>query len=159
VRQIAPDLKALNVSNNLMEILNYMKISKLIQTSGQPKPEEFELIRLSGVETIINLAMPDSDSAISNEGELVSKNNMNYIHIPVVWQKPKKDQFNLFKSVMEFHKEKSIWVHCALNWRVSSFIYLYRTKSLGVPESEANKLLTSVWEPNETWSKFISNNV
>jgi protein tyrosine phosphatase (PTP) superfamily phosphohydrolase (DUF442 family) len=141
-----------------MDILNYVKVSDLIQTSGQPSSEAFANIRETGVETVINLSMPDHETAISNEGELVTTNGMNYIHIPVVWQSPKQTQLALFQSIMQAHQHKSIWVHCALNRRVSCFIYLYRTQYLGVPASVAKETLVSVWDPDATWSTFIANN-
>jgi protein tyrosine phosphatase (PTP) superfamily phosphohydrolase (DUF442 family) len=138
-----------------MNILNYLKINDHLQTSGQPKADEFKSIAEAGVNTVINLAMPDSDTAIANEGELVSSEGMNYIHIPVVWQQPKVEQFELFAQILEYHKDKSVWVHCALNWRVSSFIYLYRTKCLIVGKDEAWKTMEKLWTPNEVWSEFI----
>ncbi len=141
-----------------MKILNYLKINDYIQTSGQPKADEIRIIAETGVTTIINLAMPDSDTAIANEGELVSSAGMNYIHIPVVWQKPKVEQFELFAQILEYHKDKSIWVHCALNWRVSSFIYIYRTKYLNVEKAEAWRTMQKLWTPNEVWTEFIEKN-
>lgn len=141
-----------------MNIKNYVKVSDNIHTSGQPKENEFQSIADLGVETVINLAMPDSDAAIKNEGELVTQLGMSYIHIPVVWDEPKIEQFELFSTIMQRHIDKKIWIHCALNWRVSSFIYLYRTKYLGVSEAEAKETLTSIWEPNDVWSEFIANN-
>lgn len=141
-----------------MEIVNYLKISDHIQTSGQPKEDEFELIRATGVDTVVNLAMPDSKTAIVNEGELVTKNGMNYIHIPVVWKSPTTEQFELFFSIMSLHADKSIWTHCALNWRVASFIFLYRTKKLGIPQEEALKSLEKIWTPDEVWTTFLEKN-
>lgn len=141
-----------------MEIVNYLKISDYIQTSGQPKENEFELIKATGVDTVVNLAMPDSKAAIVNEGELVTKNNMNYIHIPVVWTSPTVEQFELFSSILAYHSDKKIWIHCALNWRVASFIFLYRTKKLGVPQEEALKSLEKIWSPDAVWATFLKKN-
>ena len=141
-----------------MDIVNYLKISGNIQTSGQPKENEFELIRATGVDTLVNLAMPDSKTAIVNEGEIVTKNGMNYIHIPVVWTSPKTEQFEFFSSILSLHSDKSIWIHCALNWRVASFVFLYRTKKLGVPQEEALKSLEKIWSPNEVWTTFLEKN-
>lgn len=141
-----------------MNIVNYMKISDLIQTSGQPKSEDFGLICKTGVETVINLALPDHEEAIPHEGKLVTGYGMNYIHIPVVWQSPKPEQYLLFQSIMQAHRDTGVWVHCALNWRVASFIYLYRTQCLGVSEMEARETLAEVWEPNDVWSAFIESN-
>lgn len=138
-----------------MEIKNYIKVSEYIHTSGQPKKGQFGHIADLGVKTVVNLAMPDSDNAIADEGKIVASNKMNYIHIPVVWEAPEVYQFNLFRAILNLHKTEKIWVHCALNWRVSSFIYLYKIVELGESESEAYSHLTVVWKPNKVWSAFF----
>ena len=56
-----------------MDIINYLKIKEGIQTSGQPKEDDFALIRETGVNTVINLAMHDSETALTNEGEVVCR--------------------------------------------------------------------------------------
>lgn len=141
-----------------MTIINYRKITDHIHTSGQPNEEEFAQISALGVETVINLAMPDSKGAIANEGQFVSQNGMNYIHIPVVWEAPRDEQFTLFSSLMDLHSGKGIHVHCALNWRVSSFVYMYRTKVLGHDQGESSKAMEEIWQPNEVWTDFMKRN-
>lgn len=141
-----------------MSMINYRKITDHIHTSGQPKEEEFARIRALGVETVINLAMPDSKGAIANEGKLVAENGMNYVHIPVVWEDPRDEQFALFSSLMDLHAEKGIHIHCALNWRVSSFVFMYRTKVLGHDKAEARKAMEEIWQPNEIWTDFMKRN-
>lgn len=141
-----------------MSLLNYQKIGEHIHTSGQPQEDEFAQVRALGVETVINLAMPDSKGALVNEGQFVSQNGMNYIHIPVVWNAPKAEQFEFFSSLMDLHANKGVLVHCALNWRGSSFAYLYRTKVLGHDKDEARKAMEEIWEPNEIWTKFMEEN-
>jgi hypothetical protein len=63
--------------------------------------------------------------------------------------------FNQFCDVMDNHKDKPIFVHCAMNMRVSAFMYLYRYLKLGVPVSEAYSAMKTIWEPNATWQQFI----
>lgn len=141
-----------------MSIINYKKISDHIHTSGQPQEDEFAQIGALGVKTIINLAMPDSKGALANEGRLVSQNGMNYVHIPVVWEAPKPEQFDLFSSLMDQHADRGVLIHCALNWRVSSFVFMYRTKVLGHDKAEARKIMEEIWEPNEIWTEFMEKN-
>ncbi len=138
-----------------MNIKNYVQITENIHTSGQPTAEDFELIACMGIETVVNLAMPDSDGAIPDEGAIVTRLGMNYVHVPVVWQKPTQAQFELFVSIMQFHQKRKIWVHCALNWRVSAFFYLYKTKYLGSDPQSAREALLEMWELDEVWSQFI----
>ena len=92
---------------------------------------------------------------LPNEGQIVSTLGMNYLHIPVVWTQPKRHQYDLFESVLNVNRAKKVWVHCALNFRVSCFIYLYKVHNLDVNKQEAYAELRKMWEPNETWSTFI----
>lgn len=141
-----------------MDILNYVKVNDWIHTSGQPTAEQFSAIQQTGTKTVINLAMPDHKTAIANEGEIVTSLGMNFLHIPVVWDAPKTEQYQLFQHVMQAHNQQSIWIHCALNWRVSCFMYLYKTGCLGIPKDQAEDDLLSIWEPNEVWRQFIESN-
>ncbi len=63
--------------------------------------------------------------------------------------------FTQFCDVMEAHKDQPIFVHCAMNMRVSAFMYLYPHLKLEVPASEARATMTTIWEPNATWQQFI----
>lgn len=138
-----------------MDIKNYVKVSEQLHTSGQPLEHEFARIASMGIRTLINLAMPDSDTAIANEGQLVTAQGMNYVHIPVVWKDPKPEQFDLFCAILAAHPDDKVWVHCALNWRVSTFVYLYKRKALGVSHDDAWPALLEVWDPNQDWLDFI----
>ncbi len=136
-------------------IRNYLKIEENMASSGQPDAHQFNEIAQLGFDSVINLAMPSSDYAIANEGELVTSSGMSYIHIPVVWEAPREKQFALFAAVLRQHEGAKVWVHCALNMRVSVFVYLYRCLRLGVPKEEARRSLEAIWTPNKVWSDFI----
>jgi protein tyrosine phosphatase (PTP) superfamily phosphohydrolase (DUF442 family) len=135
-------------------ILNYRYISQKLATGGQPKAGEFEFIRESGYQTVINLAPLNSSNALANEQEIVTNLGIEYINIPVIWDHPTIEDLSHFCRIMETSKEP-IFVHCAMNMRVSAFVYLYRRLILGISESEAYSALTSIWQPNSTWQKFI----
>ncbi|AFY36805.1 Beta-lactamase hydrolase-family protein [[Leptolyngbya] sp. PCC 7376] len=139
-----------------MDILNYLQVNDGLATSGQPRAEQFAEIANLEYRTVINLALPTSDDAIAHEGELVTAQDMNYIHIPVIWEKPELSQYQLFCVVMEAHKPFKVWVHCAKNMRVSCFVALYGMKYLGFSDKEAASLISKIWQPNEVWSQFMS---
>ena len=138
-----------------MNIVNFLQIDESIASSGQPDRNDFGQIAALGYKTIINLAMPTSDKAIADEGALVTRAGMNYVHIPVEWEAPARHQFEFFSSIMAAQGSQKTWVHCALNMRASSFIYLYRRSHLGVEKSVAQASLTKIWQPNEVWSGYI----
>lgn len=138
-----------------MDIVNYLKISDLISTSGQPRAEHFRDIAGQGFKTVINLALPTSDYALPDEGALVTGLGMNYIHIPVLWESPRTEQYETFAALLKANSLDKVWVHCVMNMRVSCFLYLYHRKVEGMPEPEARALMRKIWEPNETWRKFL----
>ena len=56
----------------LNEITNFVQLTEDIGTSGQPRPEQFNEIADDGYAAVVNLALPTSDHAISDEGSLVT---------------------------------------------------------------------------------------
>lgn len=140
--------------NKLANIYNFLQIDDAIATSGQPKAEEFEEIKNSGYQTVINLALTNSSNALDNEPEIVKSRGMEYIHIPVIWEKPTLKDFQTFVKVIDDNPERKLFVHCAANKRVSVFIYLYRLQK-GVDRALAQKDLEAIWKPNQVWQNFI----
>jgi hypothetical protein len=57
---------------------------------------------------------------------------------------------------MDAAAARKVFVHCALNMRVSAFMYLYRTVREGVNPDAAERDLHRLWEPNGTWQRFLS---
>lgn len=129
----------------LTDILNYLPISEQLATAGQPTPEQFALLRDAGFELVINLAPSDASNAIPAEAEIVAAQGMRYVHIPVDWQQPQLDDLSRFFEAMEQGRRQKVFVHCAMNLRVSSFVYLYRVLRDNVPEPEAALPLNEIW--------------
>ena len=138
-----------------MDVINYLEVSEHISTSGQPSAEDFATIAKIGYQTVINLALSSSDNAIVHEGDIVTRLGMTYLHIPVQFDRPQTAQFELFAHALQQQAEDRVWVHCALNMRVSAFMYLYNTLYRKLPEADAQQLLQQVWQPNPVWAEFI----
>ena len=142
-----------------MKIRNTKKLNDRLYTSGQPTKEEFEQIHAEGVTNVINLAMPNSDFAILEEGNIVTRLGMNYLHIPIVWEEPKQAQFDLFCAFMHANQDQKNWVHCALNMRVSVFANLFLIKNGNISQEQGIKNIHDLWQPNTTWQTFLENNL
>jgi uncharacterized protein (TIGR01244 family) len=142
-------------TNSIEEIYNYLKISDSVATAGQPTEAQFLIVKESGYQVVVNLARPDSPNALPNEQAIVESIGMHYIHIPVIWENPTLEDISRFFSVMETNADKPVFVHCAANMRVSSFVYLYRLVRAGTSEEQAKQDLHRIWTPNETWQRFI----
>lgn len=142
-----------------MNIIYFAELSDHISTSGQPAAVDFQAIAAQGFSTVINLALPSSDHALPDEGAIVTSLGMNYVHIPVRWEAPRAEQFRRFAGLMLQLEGEKIWVHCALNMRVSCFMYLYRRHELGWSEVDARKHMDAIWNPrdNPAWAEFVDN--
>jgi protein tyrosine phosphatase (PTP) superfamily phosphohydrolase (DUF442 family) len=146
----------LHPGRHLLAIRQYQAITASVSSSGQPARDQFREIRDAGFELVINLALATSDHALVDESEVVTGLGMDYIHIPVVWEQPEPARFSQFARVMLENRHRKIWVHCALNMRVSAFLYLYHVHEAGWQEQEARALLDRIWEPNATWRAFMT---
>jgi protein tyrosine phosphatase (PTP) superfamily phosphohydrolase (DUF442 family) len=142
-------------SLTLNEIHSFVQISEKIATAGQPTVEQFAEIKAAGYEVVVNLAMPNSTNAIANEKELVETQGMEYVYLPVVWEEPTLNDIDRFFNTLEVNSERSVFVHCALNMRVSAFMYLYRRIQQQVSDDVAIETMNKIWTPNDTWQSFI----
>ena len=137
------------------KILNYVKINELISTSGQPKIEELELIANEGFEVIINLAMTTTSNALENEDKIVSSLNMSYIHIPVDFENPKLSDLKLFLNILQALGANKVWIHCAKNYRVSAFMYVYHKYILHTPFEQIDLSIFDMWQPSLAWQELM----
>lgn len=137
------------------DVLNYLKIDDHMATGGQPNAEQFADIANAGYSAVINLALPTSDNAIANEGAIVSSLAMSYAHLPVDFAAPTIRDYKTFRALMNTFRTQKVFVHCAMNMRVSAFMYLYRVTELGIDRNTAQEDLRRIWEPNETWQGLI----
>ena len=92
--------------STLNHIRNFLRIDERLATSGMPQPDDFAALRQAGFDVVINLALPTSDNALPNEGELVSAQGMTYSHVPMKFDAP--------KEAVEFKRENNIPADLAL---------------------------------------------
>ncbi len=139
----------------LEQIVNYRKVSDTISTAGQPTRSELELLSEKGFKTVVNIAMDDSDGAIPEEEDILTGHGLEYHHIPVVWENPQQYQLGQFFDLMDRIKGQKTFVHCAKNYRVSAFMYLYYILRLGLDEKQAKGVMLPDWNPDQIWTDFI----
>lgn len=141
------------------KILNYIKIDDNISTSGQPKVEEFKKIKDAGFTVVINLALHNASNAIENEDVVVTDLKMAYFHIPVDFENPTLEQVKLFLSVLSSLENEKVWVHCALNYRVTAFMYLYHKHILNTPFDDINLSMFEQWSPSAKWQELMKSSI
>ena len=144
------------MGNRIENIFNYLRLDDKIATGGQPTEKQLALIRDEGYQIVINLALDTSDNALPDEKAVVESTGMQYIQIPIDFNHPTQEEFDLFCEAMQTHQDKKIFIHCAANLRVSAFMYLYRTLYQNMSEPEAKEDLHKLWQPNPTWQNLIN---
>jgi protein tyrosine phosphatase (PTP) superfamily phosphohydrolase (DUF442 family) len=142
----------------IQDILNYVQLTPRIGTSGQPSAEQLEEIAAAGYQAVINLALPTSDNALPDEGGRVTRLGLPYFQIPVLFDAPRALDLRTFVGVMRALEDRPVWVHCAMNLRVSAFMYHYLRHDLGLPEAEARSPVLAKWEPrmDAVWRAFLA---
>ncbi|MBI3413822.1 MAG: protein tyrosine phosphatase family protein [Verrucomicrobia bacterium] len=145
-----------NGMSTLGAIRAFLRIDDHLATSGMPRPEHFAAIRAAGFETVINLALPTSDYALPNEGELVSAQGMTYIHIPVKFNEPLREDFDRFTRMMDACAGQKVFVHCAANMRVSAFVFLDQLRRGNTTRADAERDLKRIWKPDGVWGEFVN---
>ena len=147
-----------NLKRGDMEnIINFYQITENIGTGGQPTIGELAKIAEANYSVVVNLAMHDSDNAISEEGDIVSSLGMKYIHIPVPFEAPTSNHLKKFFNVMDSFEDKKVFVHCAVNARVSAFMHQYLTLKKGVSSEQATSPLLNQWLPtmDSNWKSIM----
>ena len=145
----------------LEEIYNFLSLTPKLLSSGMPTSAQMKDVSESGVQLVINLALPTSERALPNEADLVMSLGMRYIGIPVEWEKPTRQNLEDFIDTMYANKEKKILVHCQANYRATGFITLYRILRLGWDRENAFKDLRRIWNPDDypVWKIFLEENL
>jgi uncharacterized protein (TIGR01244 family) len=141
----------------LSDIFNYRQLSPTLAASGQPDEQDLTDVARAGYKVVINIALHDDPRySLSDERGTVEGLGMKYVHIPVDFSELCDDDFEKFVAAMDENYDQKLWVHCAANKRVSSFLGLYWHLHLGKPLTEAFELQQEIWEPDGVWSKFIA---
>ena len=145
----------------MKDIYNYQFLNENLSSSGMPTAEQMKEVANAGTQVVINLALDTSPGALPNEAAVVELLGMKYIHIPVEWNNPTKQNLDDFFAAMDEHKDDKLLVHCQANYRASSFIMMYRVLRLGWKKEDAFPIMEKMWNAEDfpVWQKFIDENL
>jgi len=143
------------------ELRNFLRLSEKLISSGMPTAEQLNSVAESGIEVVINLALPTSEGALEDEENLVTALGMKYINIPVLWNNPTRENLDDFMKAMEAHNDSNILVHCQANYRATGFITMDRILRLGWDRDLAFQDLQKIWNLADypIWEKFIDSSI
>ncbi len=134
-------------------VMNYHRIDDRLLTGGHLLEDGPAVLASEGVKVVIDLR----DNSPDGEKQRYAEYGIEWTNVPVVWSDPKAEDFDKFRKVMASHAGEHVMVQCAANYRASAMTYLYRVLEDDVPEPEARKGITAIWDPDEyeTWREFI----
>lgn len=154
IAAIAITACASHVENDseILGLKNFQVNTPNMLSSGLPNKTQFEILKNRGVTKVIDLIPGDR----SEEQELTKALDLAYFNIQVEWQNPTLENFKQYVSAMQQTRNQGkTLTHCKLNWRGATFTYLYRVTQLGHSQKEAKKDMLAIWQPNDTWQRFI----
>ena len=142
----APELDAPNV----------VPISAFLVTSGQPTAAALAGLSSQGFGAVINLAPLTVSDAVPEEPEIVRKQGLSFVNIPIIFGNPTDSDFREFVATMNRFKGKKILVHCQVNMRASSMTFLYRVVIEHQNPEKAYEAVARIWSPEGAWKHFIA---
>lgn len=146
-------LSQTDLIKKLNKLTRFRFVSEQIASSGMLKLEDYAQIKEYGFKHVINL-LPGNQI---KEKSHVKSLGMSYKQIKVSWMKPTLSDFKTFVKLMKSYGEDKVYIHCAVNMRASSFVYLYRVTQLKEEKKNAKKDLDFVWYPEDQWKDYIEN--
>jgi protein tyrosine phosphatase (PTP) superfamily phosphohydrolase (DUF442 family) len=138
-----------------VRILAFLQLTDRLATAGQPTEDELALVVAAGYELVINLALPTSTGALDDEAASVRRLGLEYVPLPIDFERPDVATALRFFDLLDRHRDRRLFVHCAANMRVSALMYAYRVARGQMPRAEAADDLELIWVPNPTWARYI----
>jgi protein tyrosine phosphatase (PTP) superfamily phosphohydrolase (DUF442 family) len=134
---------------------NVVEISPKLVTSGQPTAEALASLKAQGFEAVIYLAPPTVSDAVRDEQLIVTRQGLTFVNIPIRFDNPREADFETFASLLSGLGSRKVLVHCQVNLRASSMVFLYRAIILKEEPRVAYLAVSGVWSPDGPWRRLI----
>lgn len=135
---------------------NVVPISARLFTSGQPNLETLSNLSQQGFEALIYLAPTSSSDAVLGEAEIIRRQGMEFVNIPIQFGNPTQADFDAFVDAMNRFRQRKLLVHCQVNMRASSMTFLYRVIVEREKPELAYESVARVWSPSGVWKQLIT---
>jgi protein tyrosine phosphatase (PTP) superfamily phosphohydrolase (DUF442 family) len=134
---------------------NVVAISPTLVTSGQPTAAALAQLGAQGFAAVVNLAPPTAPDAVRDEAEIVRRQGLAYTNIPIRFEQPTEADFQAVVVALGKHGGKKVLVHCQVNMRASSMVFLYRVVVGRENPDAAYEAVAQVWSPHGPWKDLI----
>jgi len=134
---------------------NVVVVSPHLVTSGQPSANALTDLKALGFEAVIYLAPPTVSDVVRDEQLIVTRQGLTFINIPIKFDNPTESDFDTFSSILQGLGNRKTLVHCQVNLRASSMVFLYRSIVLKEDPRLAYEAVSGVWVPDGPWRRLI----
>ncbi|HJV67638.1 protein tyrosine phosphatase family protein [Ideonella sp.] len=134
---------------------NVVPITPHLVTSGQPTADSLATLGQLGFEAVIYLAPLSVPDAVAAEPELLARQHIEFLNVPIAFDQPSAADVEAVANVLDRWRDKKVLVHCQVNMRASSMVFLYRVLRLKEPPERAYEAVEQVWSPRGAWRRLI----
>jgi protein tyrosine phosphatase (PTP) superfamily phosphohydrolase (DUF442 family) len=125
-------------------------------TSGQPSQQALAGLGALGVQAVIYLAPSSVSDAVLNEPELLKRQGIEFVHIPIPFEAPTEEHFVAVSEALVRLRERKVLVHCQVNLRASTMVFLHRVITLKEEPTRTYEAVSRVWSPAGAWRELVN---
>jgi len=134
---------------------NFTLLSPTLATSGQPTAEALATLGAHGFQAVVYLAPSTVANAVKEEPELLAPQGIEFVHVPVPFGAPDESHLDALSAALSRLRERKVLVHCEINMRASTLVFLYRVIHLKESPSLAYEAVARVWSPRGPWRRLV----
>lgn len=134
---------------------NVVEISPRLTTSGQPSAAALANLSAQGYQAVIYLAPPTVGDAVRDEPLIVARQGITFVNLPVRFDRPGEPDFEAFSGLLSALAGRKVLVHCQVNMRASTFVFLHRVLVAKEDPRAAWEAVTRVWSPDGPWKALV----
>ncbi len=138
-----------------IEAPNFIVVAPNLATSGQPTAEALATLGARGFRAVVYLAPSTVPSAVAEESELLAKQGIEFVHIPIPFGAPNESHIEALSVALNRLSERKVLVHCEINMRASTLVFLYRVITLKEAPAQAYDAVARVWSPRGEWRRLM----
>ena len=145
----------LTAAGRSVDAPNPIEISPTLVTSGQPTSEALTGLAQLGFDAVVYLAPSTVPDAVINEPDILRAQGIEFVHIPIPFNSPGEEHFIAVSSALRRLEGKKVLVHCQVNLRASTMVFLYRAITLKEDPVAAYASVSRVWSPEGPWRNLV----
>ena len=112
-------------------------------------------MRAQGFDAVIYMAPPTVADAVRDEPDILRRQGIAYVNVPIDFAQPSERDFDAVVAALSAHRDAKVLVHCQVNMRASTMVFLYRVV-VGKEDPElAYADVARVWSPRGPWRRLI----